>query len=309
MKKTIVCLIGPTAAGKTEVALRLAKVIGAEIISCDSMQVYKGIDIATSKPTRKQRKPVFHHLIDIINPSQEYNAARFRASALKIIADIRKRGKLPLIVGGCGLYLRALLDGLFSGPGQNLGQRRKFSQQAKRYGIAYLYKRLKDLDPEASRDIHPHDLRRIIRALEVYESTGKPISRLKKKTSGIRDKYNLHLFGLQRPRNKLYSRIEKRVDKMFRRGLVGEIKKLSRRKLSKTVTSLLGYKEISGFLKGKYSCNEARDLLKKNTRRYAKRQISWFKREKDVKWIEVGPRDTSELITGKILQELAGVGD
>ena len=184
MKKTIVCLIGPTAAGKTEIALELAKVIDAEIISCDSMQVYKGIDIATSKPTRKQRKSVFHHLIDIINPSQEYNAARFRVSASKIIANIHKRGKLPLIVGGCGLYLRALLDGLFLGPGQNLGQRRKFSQQAKRYGIVYLYKRLKDLDPEASRDIHPHDLRRIIRALEVYESTGKPISRLKKKTSG-----------------------------------------------------------------------------------------------------------------------------
>jgi tRNA dimethylallyltransferase len=309
MKKTIVCLIGPTAAGKTEVALRLAKVINAEIISCDSMQVYKGIDIATSKPTKKQRKSVFHHLIDIINPSQEYNAARFRVSVLKIIANIHKRGKLPLIVGGCGLYLRALLDGLFLGPGQNLGQRRKFSQQAKRYGIVYLYKRLKDLDPQASRDIHPHDLRRIIRALEVYESTGKPISRLKKKTSGIRDKYDLHLFGLQRPRNKLYSRIEKRVDKMFRRGLVGEIKKLSKRKLSKTATSLLGYKEISGFLKGKYSCNEARDLLKKNTRRYAKRQISWFKREKDVKWIEIEPQDAAETVAEKILQELAGVGD
>lgn len=308
-KETIVCLVGPTAAGKTEVALKLAKKIGAEIISCDSMQVYKGIDIATSKPTKRQRRSVFHHLIDIANPSQEYNAARFRSSASKVIDDIHKREKLPLIVAGTGLYLRALLDGLFLGPGQNTLLRKKFSQQAKKYGTVYLYRRLKDLDPQAAKDIHPHDLRRIIRALEVYKQTGEPISKLKKKACGIRNKYTLHLFGLKRQRSQLYARIEKRVERMFRQGLVAEIKRFTRRKVSKTAKSLLGYKEIKGFLDGEYCCDEAKKLLKKNTRRYAKRQISWFKREKGVKWIEVDSRDTSELIAERILSEMDDVGN
>ena len=309
MKKTIVCLIGPTATGKTEVALRLAKVIDAEIISCDSMQVYKEIDIATSKPFKRQRKEVSHHFIDILNPSREYNAARFKNSAQKIINDIHRRGKLPLIVGGTGLYFRALIDGLFSGPGANLGLRQKFYQQAKRYGASYLYRKLKNKDPKSARSIHPHDLRRIVRALEVYESIGKPISKLREKTQGVRNKYDLRIFGLKRPRGELYARIEKRVDKMFKRGLVAEIKGLTQDKLSKTAKSLLGYKEVMVFLKGNCSCDEARRLLKRNTRRYAKRQISWFKREKDVKWIEVKPQDAAETVAEKILQELAGVGD
>ena len=308
-KERIVCLVGPTAAGKTEVALALAKKINAEIISCDSMQVYKGIDIATSKALKKQRREVSHHLIDIKSPSQEYNAAHFKNSAQKIIDDIHKRAKLPLIVGGTGLYFRALIDGLFSGPGADLSLRQKFYQQAKKYGASYLYRKLKNKDAKSAGAIHPHDLRRIIRALEVYESIGKPISKLKEKTQGIRNKYDLHIFGLIRPRAELYTRIEKRVDQMFRRGLVAEIRRLTKRKLSKTAKSLLGYKEIVGFLRGKYSQDEAKILLKRNTRRYAKRQISWFKREKYVKWIEIGKRDSLKLITERILRELPNVGN
>ncbi len=301
MKKTIVCLIGPTAVGKTEVALKLAKRIGAEVISCDSMQLNKGIDIATSKPTKLQRKSIPHHLIDVIFPSQEYNAARFRRSCLKIINDIHKRDRLPLIVGGSGLYFRALLDGLFKGPGQSAILRKKFYQQTQTYGPAYLYKRLKGLDPQAARSIHPHDLRRIIRALEVYESSGKPISRLKEKTCGIRNRYNLYIFGLQRARSELYGRIEKRVDKMFGRGLVAEIRRLNKDKLSRTAKSLLGYKEITGFLRDEYSQDEARRLLKRNTRRYAKRQLTWFRKEKGVIWINLGPEDTPEIVAERIL--------
>lgn len=305
MKDVVICLIGPTAVGKTEVALRLAKKIGAEIISCDSMQVYKGIDIATSKPSKKEQKSVRHHLIDILKPSQEYNAACFRKSAQKIIRDVHKRGRLPLIVCGSGLYLRALLDGLFEGPGQNVSLRRKFSQQAQKYGAAYLYRRLRKKDPQAAKGIHPHDSRRIIRALEVWTVTGSPISELKRKTRGIRNKYSLRIFGLQRKRDELYARIEKRADEMFRQGLAAEIKRVARRKLSKTAKSLLGYKEIASFLNGEYSCLDARNLLKRNTRHYAKRQISWFRKEKGVKWIEVGPKDTPEFVAEKILQELA----
>ena len=300
-KKTIVCLIGPTAVGKTEVALELAKKINAEIISCDSMQVYKGVDIATAKATKRQRKEIPHHLIDILSPSQRYNAARFKNSALKVIADIHKRERLPLIVAGTGLYLQALLDGLFSGPGRNMDLRRKFYQQAKRYGASYLYKRLRNKDPQSAKTIHSHDLLRIIRALEVYKLSGLPISALKRRTRGIRDKYVLRAIGLIRPRGELYSRIEKRVDKMFKRGLVAEIKRLTKRKLSKSAKSLLGYKEIKGFLDGEYSCNEARALLKKNTRHYAKHQLSWFKRDKSIEWIEVGAKDAAQNIAKKIL--------
>ena len=304
MKKTIVCLIGPTAAGKTEVALQLAKKSDLEIISCDSMQVYKGVDIASSKPTKKQRKAIAHHLIDIASPCRQYNAARFAASCLKIINALHKKGKLPLIVGGSGLYLRVLLDGLFIGPGQSLQLRRRFYQQAKKYGPTYLYKKLKGIDPQAAGGIHPHDLRRIVRALEVYELTALPISKLQKKARGIRDKYDLRIFGLIRPRARLYARIEKRVDKMFRQGLVAEIRKLNRRRLSMTAKALLGYKEIKGFLDGEYSQDEARSLLKKNTRRYAKRQISWFKKEKGLKWIEVGKEDSAEFVSKKICNSI-----
>lgn len=301
LKGKVICLIGPTAVGKTEVALTLSKSIDAEIISCDSMQVYKGIDIATSKPTKRQRKIIFHHLIDIKSPAQEYNAACFRRSCLKIINDIHKRGKLPLIVAGTGLYLRALLDGLFIGPGQSGNLRRRFCQQGRKYGAAYLYKRLKNKDPKSAKNIHPHDLRRIIRALEVYKSTGMPISKLKDKTRGIRDRYKLCIFGLKRERSQLYVRIEKRADGMFRRGLVAEIRKLTKRKVSKTAKFLLGYKEIEGYLNGEYSQDEARRLLKRNTRRYAKRQLCWFRKEKGVRWIELGPKDTPKLVAEKIL--------
>lgn len=303
-KETIICLIGPTAVGKTEIALRLAKKIDAEIISCDSMQIYKGIEIASSKPTKRQRKEVPHHLIDIVHPTQEYNAARFRSSAQRIIQDVHKRGKLPLIVCGTGLYLRALLDGLFVGPGQNRTLRKKLYQQAKRYGPKYLYQRLKRLDIQAARKIHPHDLRRIIRALEVGKLCGQPISQLQKKCCGIRNEYKLFVFGLERPRPLLYERIDIRVERMFRRGLVAEIKRLKTFRLSKTAKSLLGYKEIKGFLDGEYTCAQAKELLKKNTRHYAKRQLSWFRREKEVNWIEVGQKDTPELIAERINSSL-----
>jgi len=304
MKKTLICLVGPTAVGKTEVALKLAKEIDAEIISCDSMQVYKGEDIATSKPTKGQQRQIPHHLIDIIKPSQQYNVSRFCKSSKEIINSIHKKDKVPLLVGGTGLYLRALLDGLFIGPGENRALRKKLNQQAEKYGSTYLHKRLKRLDPQAAKKIHPRDARRIIRALEVCQIFREPISKLQKKTKGIRDKYDLYLFGIKRDRDELYRRIEKRVDQMFKKGLVQEIKTLSKQRLSKTARLLLGYKEVRGFLDGTYSKEEARALLKRNTRRYAKRQLTWFRKEKDLDWIEARSSDTDVMITKKILRIL-----
>ncbi|NQS99830.1 MAG: tRNA (adenosine(37)-N6)-dimethylallyltransferase MiaA [Candidatus Omnitrophica bacterium] len=305
MKKTIICLIGPTAVGKTEVGLKLARQLSAEIISCDSMQIYKGLDIASSKPTSFQRKQIPHHFIDIVRPSQEYNAARFRTSAEKAIRQIHKRAKTPLILAGTGLYLRALLDGLFVGPGQNRTLRNKFQRLAKRYGPSYLYRRLERLDPQAAGKIHCNDIRRIIRALEVCHLTGEPISKLQTKVRGIRDNYRVCMFGLTRPREQLYQRINKRVDQMFKRGLVAEIRKVSRSRLSKTAKSLLGYKEVKGFIDGENSHAEAKQLLKRNTRHYAKRQLSWFAKEKDVSWIEITASGTPTQVAKRILRLLA----
>lgn len=296
----VVCLLGPTAAGKTDVAVCLAKKINAEIISCDSMQIYQGMDIASSKPTQAQLKKSPHYLINIMRPSQQYNAVRFAEAARRIIRDMHKRNKLPLIVAGTGLYLRALLDGIFAGPGANLALRKKFYQQFRRFGAGFLYQKLKKNDPQTAQNVHPNDLRRIIRALEVYERTGVTISRLQKKAAGIRDSYNIYLFGLARDRADLYARIEQRVDRMFQRGLVAEIKRLRDSRMSKTARSLLGYKEIAGFLDGEYSKEEAGELLKRNTRRYAKRQLSWFRREKDIVWVDVGAGDMAETVSEKI---------
>ena len=301
-KKEVICLIGPTAVGKTAVALKLAKVIDAEIISCDSMQIYRGVDIASGQ---EDLHLLASDTVDCQSPAKEYNAAVFCSSAAKIIRAIHRRGKLPLIVGGTGLYLRSLLDGMFKGPGQNIALRRKLYRQAEKYGPAYLYKRLVNKDPQAAGRIHQHDLRRIIRALEVYAATGEPISRLQQKRSGIRDQYKLQIFGLSRKRPLLYQLIEERVEAMFRRGLVAEITRLNRGKLSQTAKFLLGYKEIKGFLNRDYTLDQAKTLLKRNTRRYAKRQLTWFRKEKGVRWLEVGPADTAEIVAKKIHAFLA----
>ena len=299
-KNTVVCLIGPTAVGKTEVAVALAKRINAEIISCDSMQIYRGIDIASSKPTKRQIKAVPHHFIDIVSPSRQYNAALFKAAAQRVIRELHKRGKIPLITAGTGLYFHALISGLFKGPGQDSKLRKKLYQQAQKQGAATLYKRLQELDAQTAKTVHPHDLRRIVRALEVFEACGIKMSKLKEKTCGIKNRYDIYIFGLQRKRDQLYARIEDRVDRMFKRGLLAEIRKLNQHRISRTAKSLLGYKEINGFLNGEYPCTRARELLKRNTRRYAKRQLSWFRREKGVKWIELNRKNTPESVAKKI---------
>ena len=303
-KKIIVCLIGPTASGKTKVALRLARRIRAEIIACDSMQVYKGIKILSARPSPAEQRLVAHHLINIILPSRKFNAASFRTLAKKSIRDIHRRKKIPLIVAGTGLYLRALLDGLFPGPQADFGLRRKLNAQAERYGKGYLYRKLKKVDPAAAGLIHPHDLRRIIRALEVYKLCGRTISELKKQTRGIKDTYRVFIFGLQRQREDLYRRIDRRVERMFGQGAVEEIKALARRRLSQTAKSLLGYKEINAYLKGRYSCAMARELLKQNTRRYAKRQLSWFRHQQGIKRVKVSPGDNAKVIAEKIFSQL-----
>ncbi len=284
MKKKLYFIVGPTACGKSRLAFELAKKIKGEVISADSMQVYKGMDILTAQPPKEIRKKIPHYLIGIISPEKDFSVDDFRKKALLAIKKIHKKHKIPVIAGGTGLYLRSLIDGLFEAPATDLKLRRRLEKLAVDRGNNYLYNKLLKVDPPAAGRIHPNDLRRIIRALEVYKKTGQPISKLQSKTKGLGEKYQIEIIGLNIPRRVLYQRINERVDKMFERGAVEEVKKLSSLKLSRSAQQALGIKEINGFLEGKYSLEEAKRLLQRNTRHYAKRQITWFKKMEGIKW-------------------------
>jgi len=279
---SIIFLIGPTASGKTKLSLKLAKKLNAEIISCDSMCVYEGMDILTSKPSKGDRRKVRHHLIDVISPTREFNVAEYRGLALEIMEDILGRGKTPLFVGGSGLYVKAVIDGLFPSSKKDLAFRKRQERLVKRYGNNYLYRKLQKIDPVSAKKIHPNNVRRVIRLLEIYHTDKKRPSELKKKTEPL--KYPFKIFGLEVEREKLYYNIGKRVDDMFRQGLVQEVKRLSKKKLSLTARGALGYKEILGYLQGEYSLEEAKELLKRNTRRFAKRQMTWFRADNRIQW-------------------------
>lgn len=304
IKKQVIFLVGPTGIGKSEAAITLAKKNNAEIISCDSMQIYKGIDIISSKPTLEMRKKVRHYLVDEIIPEKEYNVAKYRKKALSLIKKIHKKNKIPLFVGGSGLYIKAVIDGIFPGVNKNEKIRKNFYQLLNRYGKDYLYKKLQKIDSISASKIHPNDTIRIIRALEVYKLSGLPISQLQPKRKGIMDKYNVKIIGLNIVRSKLYQKINERTKEMFVQGLISEVKNLLNRKLSLTAAQAIGIKEIKGYLEGKYSLEEAKNILARNTRRYAKHQLSWFRQDKRIEWIKITKSDTSKDIVKKIMKKL-----
>ncbi len=288
IKPKIIFLLGPTAVGKTQASLKLARKINAEIISCDSMQLYKGMDIISSKPSHAARKRIPHHLLDIVSPQKEYSAAAYREAALKAIKKILKKKKIPLFVGGTGLYASTVVDGVFTGPGADERIRKRLYKQAKTKTPLYLYKRLERVDAEAAGKIHPNDLKRIVRALEVWITTKKPISAWQKQRHGITHDYDVSMYCLSRPRGELYGRIDKRVDQMFKQGMVKEVKRLLKKKISRTALLAIGIGEIKAYLDGKESLAEAKELIKRHTRRYAKRQLTWFRKDKRIKWVDAG---------------------
>ena len=308
--KQILAIGGPTASGKTEVAFEVLKILPAEIISCDSMQVYKGMSIVTQAclPAGRPRatRGIPYHLVAFLDPSKEYNAALFRKDALRLIAQIIKKKKIPLLVGGTGLYLRALLDGLFEPEKGKMSSdevlRKKLLAGQKAYGGDTLHEKLKIVDPVSAGKIHPNDLRRIVRALEVFYLTGKPFSEQKANREGIRGEFDCRIFLLDRDRNELYERINRRVDRMIKEGLVEEVKKLNRKKLSMTAQMALGLREMNQALSAQCSLKEAVELLKKRTRNYAKRQLSWFRHEKGIEIIHVPPRETAKETANRIVQ-------
>jgi len=288
MQNKIVVIVGPTASDKTKTAIELAKKIYGEIISSDSMQVYKNMPVLTQSPSKKDIGEVPHYLIAEISPEEEYSAAEFSKRAELAISDIIKKGKIPIIVGGTGLYVKALIDGLFPSPKKDVHLRKRLELSAKKMGTAHLHNKLKRIDPESAGKIHPNDKKRIIRALEIYHLTKTVISEHKKKTKGISGKYEIMELGLTMPREDLYEKINRRVEEMFRCGVISEVKGLTKFNLSITAGSAIGINEIRDFLEGKRSLEETKELIKKNTRRYAKRQITWFRADERIKWFEDG---------------------
>jgi len=289
-KRTVLFIVGPTAIGKTALALKLARKIKCEIISCDSMQVYKGMEILSQSPGPSETKKVRYHLIRSLSPSKEYSAGSFRRRASSLIDDILKRKKVPVVVGGTGLYVKSLIDGLFVAPKADPRFRKDMYDFAARCGNARLYKKLVKIDPACAKAIHPNNVRRVVRALEICHSTGRTMTEMKDRTKGIADKYRIRIVGLTAEREKIYSDINHRVEKMFDSGVVDEVKKLSGKRLGKTARAALGYKEILGFIRGEYSMDEAKELMKRNTRRFAKRQLTWFRADERIVWFKNGEK-------------------
>jgi tRNA dimethylallyltransferase len=289
IKTPILVIAGPTAAGKTDASILLARELGAEIVSADSMQIYRGMDIGTAKPTQEQRRLVYHHMIDIAEPDQPYSVGDYFRDARAAIDGILSSGGVPLVVGGTGLYIRALMRGLFHGPPADLDLRASLLRRESEGGPGTLYSDLVRVDPEAAIKIHPNDLRRTVRALEVYHLRDRKLSDFQRE-HGFQDRpYTFRLIFLVRNRSELYSRIEQRVDRMLDEGLEAEVKALADRGYRSDLSSMqgLGYKHFFDHFSGKTTRDEAVSLLKRDTKRFAKRQFTWFRREPDAQWVDI----------------------
>jgi len=306
MKKVLV-ITGPTASGKTAVSLQLAKKVGGEIINADSMQIYKGCDIGSAKPSLTERQNISHHLIDIINPTNKYSTAEYTISATKCIKDILERGKIPVITGGTGLYIDALVKNIdFSVDRVNENIRRDLKKLLESKGKDYLYEKLMMRDSEAALTVHPNNTRRVIRYLEILEGFNGTLSEYKENTLEEPSEFDYRIFVLWPERDFVYNHIEKRVDKMLDTGLVTEVRNLLATgvKVDNQCMMGIGYKETYAYIDGQIDYKEYVELLKRNTRRYAKRQFTWFKRYKDAKFIPMDIKSDINRIADDILNEV-----
>lgn len=297
MSKVLV-IVGPTGVGKTQVSLELADILNGEIVSLDSRQVYKYMDIGTAKPTKEEMKRVAHHLIDIVYPDEKFTAADYGKRARKVIKEIIKRKKQPIVVGGSGLYLKALIEGFFQGPKGDEKLRDRLKEEESRSGLDYLFEKLKGVDPKAALRIHPHDSVRIIRALEVYELTGKPITSLQEEGNYEPFEMDFVKIGLTLDRKKLYEKIDRRVEKMIREGFLDEVKWLKEKGYSSGLKAFktVGYQELFTYLEGEIDFPKAMERIKLNTRHYAKRQLTWFRKDKGIKWLDAEKEDVIESV-------------
>lgn len=283
-KENIICVVGPTASGKTELAINIAKTLDTEIISADSMQIYKEFNIGVAKPSHQEMQGIKHYMLGIKSINDEYSVSEYVKEGSIHIKDIIARKKIPLIVGGTGLYINALMQGnTFSGAEADIAFRKEMEEIAKKYGNIYLHNMLKECDKISAQKIHPNNVIRVIRALEIYHQTGRPMSEVVRVQS---DKYNVIMLGLcPEKREVLYDRINTRVDIMMNAGLIKEAKNIYGQNISLSANSAIGYKELFDYFDNKCSLDESIDKIKQNTRNYAKRQLTWFRQDKRINWM------------------------
>ena len=305
----IICIAGPPASGKTALAVELAKELNGEVVSCDSMQVYRRMDIGTAKPTIDEMQGIPHHMIDVAEPDEDFSVSRYCNLAAPIVEDIVSRGKTAVIAGGTGLYMDSLIQGNDFAPFPSTGVREKLEQEARAQGIQVLYDRLAAIDPEAAGRLHLSDQKRIIRALEVYLETGETITEHNRKTQLLPPRFSPIWLGLDfENRAELYERIDRRVGIMLEQGLIGEIQSLLSSGIPEKCTAMqaIGYKEFVAALNGECTLEEAADQVRQSSRRYAKRQLTWFRRNKSIHWLTRKPgQDGGEILTQarQLLQE------
>ncbi len=304
-KPDIIVICGPTGIGKTSAAIGLAKAVNGKIISADSMQVYRYMDIGTAKPTLEEQQEAHHDLIDVVDPDEDFDAARFSALADGFIRTYQQAGVVPVVAGGTGLYIKSLVSGLFRARPVDSAVMARLEREAVELGTAVMHERLGLVDSKAADRIHPNDRFRILRALEIFETTGKPISDYHEAHGFADQPYRVLKIGLSMDRELLYHRINKRVDLMIEQGILGEVESLINRGYPTSLKSMgsLGYRHIAGYLNGEFTFDEAVILLKRDTRRYAKRQMTWFRADSDIQWVEPGDLDTviekAEIFLGK----------
>jgi tRNA dimethylallyltransferase len=296
-KTKIIILCGPTAVGKTSAAMSLARVFNIHIVNADSMQVYRYMDIGTAKPTPEEQRQVPHHLIDIVNPDESFDAAQYAKQARRIIEKLDKNHITPLVVGGTGLYIKALVHGLFEAAPSDVNIRRRLKQELDGFGAAAMYARLKAIDPQTASHLHPNDTHRILRAVEVYETSGKSISAHHEEHRFSDQPYRVLKIGLKMDRKRLYQRIDARVEEMIKGGLLDEVQKLLALGYDRGLKPMqsIGYRQVIDFLQGRMPWAEAMHSLKQDTRRYAKRQMTWFKKDPEILWKD--SVDIEEMIT------------
>jgi tRNA dimethylallyltransferase len=292
-KPEIIVICGPTGIGKTSTAIGIAKALNGKIISADSMQVYRYMDIGTAKPTLEERQEAHHDLIDVADPDEDFDAARFSALADGFIKEYQRDGFVPVVAGGTGLYIKSLVSGLFRARPVDSAVVERLEREADEMGTAIMHERLVLVDPKAADRIHPNDRFRILRALEIFATTGKPISEYHAAHGFADQPYRVLKIGLSMDRELLYQRINKRVDLMIEQGLLGEVESLISMGYSPSLKSMgsLGYRHMADYLKGQFTFDEAVTLLKRDTRRYAKRQMTWFRADSDIQWFEPGDVD------------------
>jgi len=305
---SILAVVGPTASGKTALAIELAEHLGTEIVSADSMQVYKGMAIGTGAPSAKELARIKHHFIGFLDPGTVFSAGDYERLARPVVEDLNRRGKMAVVVGGSGLYVRALIDGLFDGPGRDDEIRSRLHAQADELGVSEMYSRLASIDPDYAAQIKPTDLKRIVRALEVYEISGTPLSVLHAQHRAVHPPLTAVQVLIDWPRAQLYARINARVDQMLADGFVDEVRALDVGGHAPHLMRLrsLGYREFLAYLHGNQSFEQASEAMKKVTRNYAKRQLTWFRADKRVRWLGVSDNVVTDQLVSQSLSALEG---